>query len=56
VEHDIGTKIFLILSVLDSFSGLNGLAENAAARETALSLNTEKLLVTFAAQIARKKI
>jgi hypothetical protein len=33
---------------------VNGLAEIAVARETALSLDTEKLLVTFAAQIAQK--
>jgi hypothetical protein len=49
VEHDARTK-----NLLDSFSfsvkcGLNVVAENAGARETAPSLDTEKLVVIFAA-------
>jgi hypothetical protein len=53
-EHDTRTKNFLDPFSFSLKCGLNGLPESAVAREIALSLDTEKLVVT-APQIARKK-
>jgi hypothetical protein len=55
VEHYARTKNFLGPFSFGLKCGLNGLAEIAVARETVLLLDTEKLVVIFAAQTARKK-
>ena len=54
VELDSHTKNFLDPYPVSLKCRLNGPAEIGVARETALTLDTEKLVVTFAAQIVRK--